>query len=323
MNEITIRPLLQQFMDAVGISELLPDPTSVQAAIAEIEAALMGLAFEAHEAEVRCVTFDNACRDENNFPRLNRLHHGVCDMLTLELPPELVAWMRALFARPPENEANEIQLALGGMACSPIPCPRRALARVLLFEGIRLALLMIDHLPQRLAQGQAVVHRDGPGFVGIGAEPKDVDRVAAQELAWWLEHGHQLFEDPRPLDDLLASALLELNRHVADVRDVIRLAQDHVREELASRDELERRLQRINSPDAVLIRDYASPLLDEQRLSIDRLQTQHSLLFGDAPRNTVDQRMARLKRRLEERQWPERRRPAIIDLAAEAMEGAE
>ncbi|CAM4282314.1 hypothetical protein COEX109129_16410 [Corallococcus exiguus] len=87
--------------------------------------------------------------------------------------------------------------------------------------------------------------------------------------------------------------------------------------EAQQRKVLERRLQEMNAPDAILIRNAAAGLglLDEQYVTIETLQEQHSIVLGDTKRNTLDQRFKRLKVSITDGKWPKRKSKAIIDLA--------
>jgi len=146
MNDLTIRTAILRLMDATGLKSLVP-VSSLEVGLTEIEADLMRVVLDVQVADSRGLTLSTAANDDVNYPYLNRFHSGLKDILTIELSPRVAEFARGLFERPDIIIGDELQIALGMAAVSPASPPTiRALARLLLFEMLRGALLLIDYL---------------------------------------------------------------------------------------------------------------------------------------------------------------------------------
>lgn len=306
----------------LNLGALAPSPEHLEQGLVELEAVLLRIANEAHEAEARRVPLIEAVQDDVTFPALHRLHVGVRDFLTFELPKPFIDWFTSFMERPTSPLGEELQVALGRMALSAsVPAAGSALARVLLFEAIRLNVLLMDHIPAAVERGtdSSVAALAVPTLVRQAVDDRDIDAIADRQLSWWIKAASEIPGDVRPLNVLFAAAMVELNQQAEGLKEVLARVSGEIARELEARHELERRLQQMNAPDAVLIRNVASEALGEQRLTVERLQRNHPLALEGRSRNALDQQTSRLVRRIESGCWPTRRAPAVIDILAKKL----
>jgi hypothetical protein len=328
MNDITLNDVFSRVAEATGLYSLLPRD-QLQQGLVELEVQMLRLASDVLAAEQTGVPLHVAANDWENFPNLNKFHVALRDMLTMELPPKLLAWARELFNKPEVVGGDELQLGLGQIAASPSHPPiHRALARLILFEAVRCSMLMLDAVPQASANVlPEVAGRDASEAFGLDGVMFDfesaktsqqrVDEVADEQVSWWVAQAAAFDGECRPVTTMLAAALLRVMEHAKRLTSLLSRFDGEVVEELKRRDELERVLKRMNSPDAVLVRNWLGPtVLGEQRLSVEALRARHEVLRGQT-RNALDQRMDRLKRRMSEGEIPERKQPSLVDLIAE------
>ena len=271
-------------------------------------------ALQAARASGEGIPLSEAALDAERFPILARLHVSVSDILTLPLPTEVVVPFRRLLARerPPIVEA--VRLELARLACNPnSSLPEQALARFCLFEAVRLNVIVATW-DSRAELTMAELDDEA---VSALAEV-EVLQLVAQASA---------LDGPapiRPLEVLVAAALLRVDWHMEKAVAALAGVSRILLEVEARRAWFEAQLQEMSAEDAVLIRNQVAPALGEQRLSIERLSVRHPLLFQDVPRNTLDKRLERRRRSLEQGDLaPMRRRGvALIDLLREAHEAA-
>jgi hypothetical protein len=294
---VDLVPSVKRLVDAFGIPGL-------ERGAQQLQSALLRLWVEAVDAEARGTGLVDAAEDEASFPSLHRLHVAVHDILTMSLPPELQGWAEAFLARPDTEFFDELSRALGRLAASDGAL--RPLGRVLLYQAVRLNLLIAEHL-------------SGTSIAVVGGQARDVDLIAEAEVGRWIEHAAEAPPgDERPLELLVAAGLVDLERHVADLHDVVRRVDGDLASAFRVRAALELKLREMDAADAVLIRNAFAPAIDEQRREVDQLREEHPMLLGERSRDAIDQQVSRLKRRIAGEDWPERRRKAIIDLIAEA-----
>lgn len=307
-QDTSLLGLLWRHFEATGyqatLQSMLPPGADLQQGFQELKLLAAKAGLEAYEAELRGVPLSAAVGDEQSFPLLFRIHVGLRDMFTLELPKEIRQWAERALALGPSGHSDELQLQLGKMATDPtLGAGERALARFGLFEFLCMGLQFADYAER----GQ---------LAALGIERRHLDELAEDKLTTWLQLPAEQAAAVRPLNVMLAAALEHLTVS-GDVlqQEFLTLSADIV-EAAEERKVLEQRLQEMNSPDALLIRNAMADvgLLDEQYLTIETLQDQHSLALGTMKRNTLDQRLRRLKVSIKDGNWPKRKSPAVIDL---------
>lgn len=287
-----------------AIQKHLPPGADLQQGLQEFKLAAAKIGLEAYEAEVRGIPLCEAVGDEQNFPNLFRIHVGLRDMFTLELPKELQGWAEQAIAAG-ASSSDELQTHLGRMATdSTLAAGERSLACFALFELLCASLFFADYAER----GQ---------LAALGVERRHLDELAQENLTRWLQLPAELAVEVRPVTIMFAAAMERLAvRGEIIQQQVLTWSADMV-DEAQQRKVLERHLQEMNTPDALLIRNAAAGLglLDEQYVTIETLQEQHSFVLGDTKRNTLDQRFKRLKVSIADGKWPKRKSKAIVDLA--------
>jgi hypothetical protein len=245
------------------------------------------------------------------FPALHRLHVAVRDALTMTLPAEVTGWVRKIMAEPESPIADEVMAGLARLAAAPDGSTNheaRAAARVLLYQAVRVNMIVAEHL-------------SNTSIAVVGAQPEDIDRIAEIEVARWIaiaREDQEHVEGIRPLHVLVAAALVHLERHVDELRDMLARVEDDLATAFRLRAELELKLRDMEAADAVLIRNAFAPAIREQRVEVETLQASHPMVLGERKRAAIDQQVSRLRRRIAEGDWPTRRGTALIDLIEEA-----
>jgi hypothetical protein len=316
-RELALAPTLERVLVALGIQEFVPDRTAIRQVIAEIEADLLRVAVDAHHALAVGVGFPDAVGDDANYPHLRRFHLGAIDMLTVGLDPRLQEWARRVLAARESPIAEEFRSWLTKLATDRSQSPvAQALARFVLFEAVRLNLVI-------------VAWNTGGAFEAENGRLEDLDRIAEAAVASAVAARSD--GPPAPsLEDLVRRAVERMRDYASDLHvllsevaeDVAQAAQEQAALEAAVSVEL----RKLDSADALLLRNRVAPDLDEQRLSIELLTRDHPLVLGTMTRAAADQRVSRLLRRLRERGpagLPGRKQPSLIDLFedADAEEG--
>jgi len=262
------------------------------------------LAAEVLLAERTGVSLADAVNDDQNFPRLAHLHTFCADILTLQLPPQMVEWARGLYERPPATAVTDgIQLQLGYLATSPeTSVAERALARVALFEWVRMGLAFVDH------------HTEGK-LALLDIRRRNLDSIAEKEVAKCMEaartHGNEL----RPVNLAFAQAVCVLDQNVETLKSAFARIDEDTAAARDRRAQIERLLQAMDTKDAILMRNVFHEDLEEQRIQVDRLQKLHPEVLGDLKRDAIYKQVERLKGRLAEGDRLERTSPALVDLA--------
>ncbi len=288
----------------------LPDRGVVAAEVTELVAELEDIASEAVVARTEDIALCVAVRDAR-FPRLCQLHQGLRDALFLEIPEELKSWVEGMAngaTRAPEVSHRLVDLARThkGDTSGDDTVAQCALAELLLFEAIRLRLL-ISAWSNEL-------------FETVGGEETDIDEIAWTEVEALLRE--PALEEPgvRALPVMLAAATVSLARDAADRVDALRRVGEEHREELRMRARLRAALRELRLPEAVLLENALSTLLGEPRLDLGELQAARPVALAGMSRQAMDQRVSRGRRALARpnESWPKRRAPALFDLLRRA-----
>jgi len=303
---LAVLPSLRRVYESLGLAPDVMTPEELERGLDQLGARLNRLAVELVDAQAQGLRLAQAAANELDYPILHRLHLGIRDVLTLSLPPALAAWARQTLATPDTPALDDFQRGLAALAAAP-PGERgaspasRALARLFLFEAVRVNLIVAEHL-------------SGSSIAAVGALPADVDAIAEAEVDEYVARAAEIDAEVRPLNVLVAAGLLALEQHVGELKGVLARIEDDLATAFRLRAALELKLRDMDAADALLIRNAFAPALDEQRLEVERLQAEHPLLLGERRRDAIDQQVSRLRRRIAAGDWPERRSPALIDL---------
>jgi len=299
---LAVLPSLRRVYESLGLAPDVMTPEELERGLDQLGARLNRLAVELVDAQAQGLRLAQAAADELDYPILHRLHLGIRDVLTLSLPPPLAAWARQTLASPDTPVLDDFQRGLAALAAADdAPPASRALARLFLFEAVRVNLIVAEHL-------------SGSSIAAVGALPADVDAIAEAEVDEYVARAAAIDAEVRPLNVLVAAGLLALEQHVGELKGVLARIEDDLATAFRLRAALELKLRDMDAADALLIRNAFAPALDEQRLEVERLQAEHPLLPGERRRDAIDQQVSRLRRRIAAGDWPERRSPALIDL---------
>lgn len=306
MDALALRDPLRDFIQHLGLAEVVPFE-DMDHGLAHLEVELQRLALDAHAAIAQGIPFADATLDFENYPHLARAHAALDDILTLSLPPELETWVRKLLGTPEPPTFEGMRTALVATAADPSRPLQKALARFLLFEGVRLQLVvMVKWFPKETI---------GVG-VGLGA----LSRIAEDRIQVWLAAEDPVPADTRPFHILVAAALHAFDEHVGELRSSLASLKNDFIEALRRQADIETFLNEMDATDALLFRNELAPELGEQKLTVDHLQRRHIIVMGSVSRNALDQRFRRARSRGVERL--RRQRVALLDLIREAaLEG--
>lgn len=297
--------------DAVS-SALVPTQLGTRVAVdeGELREELEAVAEQALQARSEGLGLAEATRDPR-FGALRQFHQDLRDALFVEIPRELQPWVDGLR----EPAAAQGTAALG-RALTAVAHPaddddvhdplasaqQRALAELLVFEAIRLRLL--------------VSAWESTTFEQLGGEESDVDDIAWEEVEAILADPAVLLPEVRPLQVMFASASVSLARDAAERADALGHVGDDLREELSMRAKLRAALRELRLAESVLLENALSGLLGRDRMGLQELQEDRPVALEGMSRQAMDQRVSRGRRALTraESAWPRRRRPALFDL---------
>ncbi len=272
----------------------------------ELQEELDSVAVEALEARRRGVPLLSAVSDVR-FPALCALHQGLRDALFMEIPGELRPWVEHMaHGQTPQTATalHELSSELVRRAASPLPeaALRQALAKVLVFESVRLRLLVAAWQSEE--------------FESLGGDEKDVDAIAWDEVEALLSEPSWLEQDIRPMNVMFAAASVSLARDATGRALALRQVGEDLREELRMRARLRGALRELRLPESVLLENALATLLGQDRVELTELQATRPVALAGLTRQAMDQRVSRTRRAMtrDADKWPRRRSPALIDL---------
>jgi hypothetical protein len=236
-------------------------------------------------------------------------HHDLRDAMFVEIPDELAHTIAELqhhasragigqkltrFAQPSSIDAEPGED--GAVAL------QRSLAELLLFEAVRLRLLLMTW-----------THGE---FERVGGEDEDIDEIAWSEIKLLL--AEPALSDPhvRPIEVMFAAASVTLTQLAAERADTLRTSSSELSDEVELRANLRAALRELRLPEAVLLENALATLLGNTRVEVTELQKHHRLALGGLSRQAMDQRVSRGRRSLalSRNVWPVRKKPALFDL---------
>jgi hypothetical protein len=291
-----------------AVSNALPVPLGHDLVdMSDLRAELEQVAEEARQALDQGVPLSAAVADPR-FGALVRFHQDLRDSLFVELPRELAGWVEQGVAQAgPEGALGFVDaLAMlarqAGPAQDPAAPLQRALAELLVFEALRLRLLL-------------AVWQSGD-FERLGGEESDIDEIAWEEVAILLDDPALADARIRPGALMFAAAQVSVAREAAERAEALRRSGDDVRERLTMRARLRAALRELRLPESVLLGNALSTLLDEPRLELPELQEARPVALEGLSRQAMDQRVSRGRRALTRTRedWPRRRNAALVDL---------
>lgn len=289
----------------------------------ELQADLDAVAAEAAQARMEAIPLSDAVRDPG-FPALREFHQGLRDALFVEIPRELAPWVEGISKPEGASRAGlpELYDRLYRLASLETPVDEAtpatgtgdvtehdhslelqvALAELLIFESVRLRLLMTAW--------------SSAEFESLGGDETDVDDIAWGEVVTML--GDPALADPsvRPLAIMVASASVALAQEANARADALRVVGEDAREQLRVRAKLRAALRELRLPEAVLLENALASLTGEDRIELTELQAERPVALEGLSRQAMDQRVSRGRRALTRGpdHWPSRRRASLYDL---------
>lgn len=291
-----------------AVSNALPVPLGRDLVdLRDVQDELERVAEEARQALDQGLPLAAAVADPQ-FPALVRFHQDLRDSLFVELPRELAGWVEQGVAQAGPDGALGFVDALAtlarqaGPAGDPAAPLQRALAELLVFEALRLRLLL------------AVWRSED--FERLGGEESDIDAIACDEVSILLDHPALADARVRPGALMYAAAQVSVAREASERAEALRRSSDDVRERLLMRARLRAALRELRLPESVLLGNALSALLDEPRLELPELQEARPVALEGMSRQAMDQRVSRGRRALTQARevWPRRRNAALFDL---------
>lgn len=300
---------LDGILRAMELDTVLP-PENWERGIAHVKSELRRLAVDAETAVARGLKFSDAVTDFENFGILARCHAAVDDVLTLSLPTELIQWVLRVVSRLDELESqlDDVTEDLVQMAAfqGPIADPAPALAKFLLFEMVRLQLILL-------------ARRNPHEFFGRGLELEDLSVIAEKQVETWLKEAVPV--DVRSRLVMQAAACLELASRVTEMKEELIRVQNELVERFAARARLEEQMLGMEPSDSLMVRNAFAPDFGLQQLSVEELHSRHPAAMEGI---TVGALYKRFQRLMERKKAPRRKknRIALLDLLRE-LDGEE
>jgi len=300
-----------------AVTRALPAPTDLDLGdgppgmldMDELRAELEAVAADAVRARRRGIELDRAVHDPA-FPALGIFHQALRDSLLVEIPSRVQSWVEEIAegagtAGLTSLHDRLIDLAHDGAVADAngnTMSPQQALAELLVFEAVRLRLLVIAWSSE--------------DFETLGGEEDDLDAIAWQEVRAILSEPELRAPGVRAMPVMFAAAAVALARDAADRVAELRYAGEDLREQLRMRARLRNALRELRLPESVLLENALSAVLGEDRQELAALQASRPLALEGLSRQAMDQRVSRGRKALvrPRKDWPRRRKPAIFDL---------
>ncbi len=311
--------LFQQFSTA--LMTIAPEYSNdILVGIRQLKVASKRLAYEVLDALSQGVNFSEAVVREMEYPLMYRMHVGVTDLLQKSLPEEMEPLMHRFQETPQIPVFEKLRENLAQVASFPQLYAEEdcALARFLLFQGIRLNLVAATWI-------ESSPGKFGP-FDRFGGSIKDLDRIAEEELVICIAMAEENLPDGKTLsfNFVVAGALQKLHQFKEVLCQQFSVLQEMIRDRIELRAFLETHLREMDLKDALLVRNYVRrhhpEILGEQHVSFEILQIRHPLAFGKSTQKAMRKASSRLKKRTS---IPTRKQPALFDFIRESVNGEE
>jgi hypothetical protein len=306
-SPIELTTALKSMVELLGLQDLLT-PDELDTGLREIEGTMLLVASEAMTAERQGVALRHAGVDFERFPHMARLHASVEDILTLELPRPLLDWSRRFLSQTPPEGLDALRTDFVRRAArDPMPL-RRSLFRFLLFQGVRVNLVL-----------RALLFPDE--VFGVGMERDDLDEIAEKEMSHWLDSTACDDDEVRPFTLMVVAACEELAHDGELLRLALQPVKQELRSALAVRAKTEAALATMSAADALILRNEFAEEFEIQPLRIETLRTRHPAAFGRVKRGALYQRKSELAK-LRTNNGPlirRRRRLSLLDVVAEQI----
>ncbi len=281
-----MRTHLLRLLDEAGIAALVPREV-LEEGLRDIELGAGQLLADVERAHRRGVSFADAVHAHDQFPYLGRFHGFLHDAFLLELPEELMPIMRRLQTMQTPTWAQNLLDDFCVVARSTHARPEeRALARLLIFEGVRVNLFI-------------AAYRTNGGFEGLGGCRRDLDVLADQQLGALLAIPLEVDASTnyRPFLTTVAAAIDHLQAHV-DQLNLQHGLIGELRQACEDRARLEMLLRDADPVDAAVLRNKFDRAHHQQPVPVQRLPLEHPIVLADHNEDSLNQRTSRAVRAL-------------------------
>lgn len=300
---LALREHLAQLVGDIGLAELVPRPV-LEEGLADLELGIGQLLADVERAARRGVPLREAVRAHDTYPYLCRFHGHFNDALVMNLPEELIPLLRRFVRMPPSAWTGPMMDDLCVIARSPRARPdERALARLMIFEGIKLNL-------------QLTAWRTNGRFEGLGGDSRDLDAIADGELGKLLDIplAEDALESYRPFQTVVVAAMVRMRKHVDKMWAAQALIEE-LRLAAQGRADLELLLRDADPVDAAVLRNYFDRAPHHQPIPVAQLPLEHPLVLAGQTENSLNQRASRAIKKLKKNRRAIALRPKPITMA--------
>src|SRR5262249_39633732 len=146
-QSLAVLPSLRRIYESLGLAPEIISPDELERGLDQLGTRLARLAVEGAGATDQGRRLGAAPPHQHDFPRMRPLPLALRAILTLSLPAPLAAWARQVLDGPDSPIVDDFQRGLATLAAAHDgPPASRALARLFLFEAVRVHLLIAEHL---------------------------------------------------------------------------------------------------------------------------------------------------------------------------------
>lgn len=247
-----------------------------------LEAAQLGI--EVLRAEHRGISYADASLRPGDFPLMARVHHGVVDLLQLELGTEETAGISAFLEHASQMDMSGFETTCFSIAALDEQSPQPALFRFLVFQMLRLSIWV------------STWRSGGAALEAVGVL-HELDREAELTLRWRCRQTAMKNPEIRPMRVLIAELYEQLERIWNQRREEIlahrRRSMDAYVEQLIRACSMAREA---DAADAALLRNQIDAELGRDSIQLIPLAERHPLAFASA--SAAKQRQKRMRDKL-------------------------
>lgn len=278
---------------------------TMRAGLEQLQVELLRIGLDGVVASKKRVRVAKAAVDFDNYHYLSLFHAAIDDLLHMTLSQEHSRWAEQLMASFPPELFDAMTTLLVERAAHDDDGTKRSMWRILLFESIRIYLVVSYH--------------HDPGLAHVGVDTEDLSVIAEDQMDRWLAAEPAVPRDVRPFRVIIAAALRALKHRYDEVLYVWAELQRECRERLDRRARLDAHLAHMDARDALLIRNYFAESIGERPLTLEVLRKRHPLIFEHGNRNADDKRLSRARTLLKHGQIKDlyRTRKSLLEIVGE------
>lgn len=291
-----------QLLEDTGLTATVP-PHELQAGLTHIQLGLGQLLADVERARVRGIPLNVAVHAHESFPYLGRFHGWLHDAFVMQVPGEIVPIARRILSIPTPAWTVELQNAFSIIARSGLArSDERALATLLLFEGIRFNLFI-------------AAYRMNGWWEGVGGCRRTLDDLAWKEAEVVLAMPMRADEEDMTFNVIVVDAMHRLGDCAQQLWAAQEMIED-LRQACAERARAEMVFREADPVDAAVLRNYFDRAEHQQPIPMSRLPLEHPLVLEGHNEESLHARVFRATKKLATK--VKRPRPTTVaDLIAE------